>query len=233
MAGSKRLFFLASLIMALLIAGAPTAESATLELMGYGWSKTEVTIVIKPAGAITKEAIRDIEAAIEDWNFVLNGTGGPLLTLIHDARDADIVIQLKVGGGPVLGYTLVKATKGFSCILEKASIHISGKAFGSKLSDVGTRNVARHELGHALGLGHSDDADDVMFFAMQSSEVWGPENKPITDNDAAAVDAIYPLPEFCELPESVTTGNSTLYVAETASENHFSGVRTPLGPENE
>jgi predicted Zn-dependent protease len=233
MAGSKKLYCLASLMIASLVAGAPAAESATVELMGYGWSKKEVTVNIKAGGAITEEAIADVMAAIEDWNLVLEEIDGPFLNVVFDAHDADIIIQLKVGGGPILGYTLVKATKGYSCLLEKASIHISSKAFGSKLSNAGTRNVARHELGHALGLGHSDDAEDVMFFAMPSPEVWGDQEKSITDNDAAALDAIYPLPEFCELPESVTTGHSTLYVAETASGNHFSGERTSPGLEDE
>jgi len=233
MAGSRRLFVLASLIMALLVTGVPLAESATLDLMGYGWNTTEVIINIKAGGAVTEEAIADVKAAIEDWNLVLKDIGGPFLNLAVNTHDANIIIQLKAGGGPVLGYTLVKATKGYSCVLEKVTIHISGKAFGSRLSNAGIRNISRHELGHALGLGHSNDAADIMFFAMPSSEVWGDQEKPITDNDVAAVDAIYPLPGFCELPESVTTNRSTLSFSETASEGHFSKAGSPPGPGDE
>jgi len=223
----KKRIVLTALLLALMISGGSSAESATLELMGYGWNKTGVTVAIKPAGAVTEEAVRDVMTAINDWNLILDEVGGPLLDVVPDVRDADIVIQLKAGEGSVLGYTLVKATKGYSCILEKASIHISGKALGSRLSYAGIRNVARHEIGHALGIGHSDDGNDVMFFVMNSSEIWGDKEKMITDNDATALATIYPLPGFCELPESVNTGNSALYVAETASGSHFPGTGSP------
>jgi len=223
----KKRIVLTALLLALMISGGSSAESAAVELMGYGWSKTGITVAIKPAGAVTEEAVEGVMMAIEEWNSALDRIDGPLLEVIPDVREADIVIQLKVGGGPVLGYTLVKATRGYSCVLEKASIHISGKAFGSRLSDAGIRNVARHEIGHALGIGHSDDSDDVMFFAMPTSEVWGDTEKSITDNDAAALATIYPLPAFCELPESVPTGNSALYVAETDSGSHFPGTGSP------
>jgi predicted Zn-dependent protease len=218
---------LTALLLALMISAGSSAECATVELMGYGWSKPAVTVAIKTAGAVTEEAVEDVLTAINEWKTILDDVDGPLLVFVSDIRDADIVIQLKVGGGPVLGYTLVKATKVYSCILEKASIHISGKAFGSRLSDAGIRNVARHEIGHALGIGHSDNGDDTMFFALQTSQAWGDTDKPITDNDVAALDAIYPLPGFCELPESVTTGQSTLYVAETAPGSHSPGAESP------
>jgi predicted Zn-dependent protease len=223
----KNRVMLTALLFALTISGGSSAECATVELMGYGWSKPAVTVAIKTAGAVTEEAVEDVLTAINEWKTILDDVVGPLLVFVSDIRDADIVIQLKVGGGPVLGYTLVKATKVYSCILEKASIHISGKAFGSRLSDAGIRNVARHEIGHALGIGHSDNGDDTMFFALQTSQAWGNADKPITDNDVAALDAIYPLPGFCELPESVTTGQSTLYVAETAPGSHSAGAESP------
>lgn len=71
-------------------------------------------------------------------------------------EEADIVIHMKVGGGAVLGYALPKTISPFSCVLKSVSIQLSGKAFGQNFSDAGTRNVTPHELGDALGLGHSE-----------------------------------------------------------------------------
>lgn len=61
----KNQVMLTGLLLAFMIAAVPSAESATLELMGYdGWSKPVVTFAIKTAGAVTEEAIEDVLTAI-------------------------------------------------------------------------------------------------------------------------------------------------------------------------
>ncbi|MCL4477033.1 MAG: hypothetical protein M1508_12540 [Nitrospirae bacterium] len=50
--------------IAVLILGAQTALASTLDLLGVGWSKPEVTVLIKPAQAVTPQAVADVEMAI-------------------------------------------------------------------------------------------------------------------------------------------------------------------------
>jgi hypothetical protein len=111
---------------------------------------------------------------------------------------------MKVGGGSVLGQTLTKTISPFSCVLKSVSIQLSGKAFGQYFSGAGTRNVARHELGHALGLGHSDDPNDLMYAAAESSEIFDNVDVRISACDINGIDAIYPLPTYCTIPDSIT-----------------------------
>lgn len=181
-------------------------HASTLDLLGVGWNKTDVTVSIKSAQAVTSVAVNDVKTAIDDWNTALSrlsGSDKPQLVLTNDKR-ADIIIQMKVGGGNVLGYALPKTESPFSCSLKSVSIQLSGKAFGQKFSDAGTRNVARHELGHALGLGHSDDPNDLMYGAAESSEIFGNVDVLISGCDIKGIDAIYPLPNLCAIPGSVT-----------------------------
>ena len=181
-----------------------TVRASTLNLLGVGWDKTEVTYLIKKGKNVTEVTVEDVKTAIADWNTAL-GDKSINLTLLPapvGARNADVVIQLKVGGGAVLGQTLTKTVSSFSCELKSVSIQLSGKAFGQNFSDAGTRNVARHELGHALGLGHSDDLNDLMYASAESSDIFGNIDQPISDCDKKGLDDIYPLPPNCNIPDS-------------------------------
>ena len=71
---------------------------------------------------------------------------------------ADIRIKLKNGGGVIAGKVIRHFDGSF---VKSVNIQISGKAFGDPNNQATIGEIARHEVGHALGVGHAT-FDDLM-----------------------------------------------------------------------
>jgi len=177
---SKKIF-LVLCVIALSLLWAQIASAWTLDLLGVRWEKTQVTVLIKPAKAVSESAVSQVEVVIDEVNEVLIDldiglTLAESQPLKRRMKSADIVIRMKVGGGSVLGQTLLRTANPFSCELKRVDILLSGKLFGENFSHAGIGNVIRHELLHALGLGHSDNLDDLMFYAADWGYIFGEDD---------------------------------------------------------
>jgi predicted Zn-dependent protease len=104
-----------------------------------------------------------VRTGIEEWNTVQS---------VYDLRetrdnDADITISLydKIIPKFVLGATHVDCASAENGI-QKATIVLGLRG----LSITGVKNVAAHEMGHALGLGHSNTKTDLVYFSFDDKE---------------------------------------------------------------
>jgi len=126
----------------------------------------ELTYRISGGDATAQQAVRE---AIEEWDaniglmlteLVINsGNGG-------GKTKADIEVKFKEGGGTIAGQALRKFDR--SGFVNSVQISISGKAFGTTNNVIIVKQVTKHEMGHALGLGHANFDGDLMSTTVQS-----------------------------------------------------------------
>ena len=176
----------------------------TLDLLGSGWNTSSVTVMIQDEEYVSQDAIDDIEEALDDWNdALLEIADAPFLTLVSGEKRADIIIVIENEDGEILGQTRTRSVGRRGSVLRSTLVRLNGEVFGKEFSGAGIRNVARHEFGHALGLGHSDDPRDLMYPAFECQDVFGDYDIVISDYDIDGLDAIYPLHKRFPLPDAL------------------------------
>jgi predicted Zn-dependent protease len=137
------------------------------------WIKGSINVFITPISANIpdKEFLySEIKRATEVWNKSLTTSGINLkLQITKSAQNADIIIHwVKVGR---IYEGMCKYLSVINGELKKISIDIG---LPNELSPKTTTNESiffsmMHEFGHALGLGHGVEVDDVMFVPHQKN----------------------------------------------------------------
>jgi hypothetical protein len=153
-----------SAVLALALAAAlvplapPEAASAhagnSIALIGAwdGRLADGLTYKISGGDADIREIIR---GAVEDWE---DEVGGLVLDEVSGNTKAEINVKYKPGGGFVQGHAVTKGR----AFITGCDLNVSGKVFGIPNGPDTLAQIARHEFGHCLGIGHANFAGDLM-----------------------------------------------------------------------
>jgi hypothetical protein len=158
--------------------------SSTIELIqcdsgdAAKWNKETVTYAIDNRAGLSSSVINAVHTGVQEWNTVeaLNiGVDVPYTLVRNDALlgdgdpdtpDVTILVFNKITPGYILGASFV------SCPDTSTGIVPHEIWLGVKgLKTNGVKNLAAHEMGHSIGLGHTtNNNDDLMGPSLDSSE---------------------------------------------------------------
>jgi len=115
-----------------------------------------LTFSIKDGGS---DLAKIVKLAINDWEKLLDGAV-KFKYVKDDDSDADIKIEFQKGKGKKVGKTVTYFD--YYGFIDHTDISISKKSYGITLNIPTLEHIAKHEFGHALGLGHANFKNTLM-----------------------------------------------------------------------
>ena len=134
-------------------------EEANLIQICCAWGEQladgSLTYKISGSDSDIQQAVR---TAIEDWDY--NIVGLELEEINKNKKEADIEVAFENDGEEIAGQT-INNFNGFGFI-DHVEMTISENAFGRDFDTKTIEQIAKHEMGHALGLGHANFEGNLM-----------------------------------------------------------------------